>query len=603
MTKPSTDSERKPSKKPQNGSLKGPLLRWGLLGAVLVGLAAPTIFSDVGSAETQTEDGPPSNLLGDYLSGRLARDQHDIGTAAQYYSKALDRDPDNALLLEQSFLLDVAAGNWDRSVTLAKKLIKVDPTHRIARFLLGCDAFENGNYEAARVHFAAARQGPIADLASNLARAWVDGAEENPEAAFATLDGLSQADWAQFYQRYHRGLIADVDDKPEAAGKALAEAFERSPGTVRVADAYARHEVNNGNRDRAINIMKTAINRAGKHPISESLLKKLEDGETPPLLVQTPNDGLAEVFYGIGDALAGEGGLDMGVVFLQFAIHLKPDLDLAHVALAEAYDGAQKYDLELAALDKVPEDSPLWVNVQIQRAFALNALDQVDEAKEILEALIAESPDDIRPVDALGNIMRSHERYEEALPYYDKAIELAGDPKPENWTLYYSRGVCYERLKNWSKAEADLKQALELAPDESLILNYLGYTWVDHGTNLKQAMSYIRKAVKLKPEDGYYVDSLGWAYYRIGNLDAAVKHLERAVELQPDDPTINDHLGDVYWKVGRKLEAKYQWRQAIELGPTEVSVEDLKQKIAHGLEEEPNTKAAERTVDDGQTAR
>ena len=186
---------------------------------------------------------------------------------------------------------------------------------------------------------------------------------------------------------------------------------------------------------------------------------------------------------------------------------------------------------------------------------------------------------DVRPLDALGNILRSHERYEEARDYYTRALALIPKPTKENWTLFYSRGVCNERLKDWPGAEADFKEALVLSPDESLVLNYLGYSWVDQGSNLKQAMDYIRKAVKLKPDDGYYVDSLGWAYFRLGNLPAAVENLERAVELKPDDPIINDHLGDAYWKVGRTLEAKYQWQQALTLKPEDDQIVTLKKKI------------------------
>ena len=310
-------------------------------------------------------------------------------------------------------------------------------------------------------------------------------------------------------------------------------------------------------------------------------------------MVANPTEGLAEVFYGIGDALAGEGGLDMGIIFLQFALYLEPDFPLAHAALAEAYESAKKYDLEMQALDRIGPDSPLWLNVQIQKAFALNSLERVEDAKALLEKLIAKYPEDTRPLDALGNILRSRERYAEAREYYTRALELIDKPTKENWTLFYSRGVCNERLKNWPQAEADFKQALALSPDESLVLNYLGYSWVDQGVNLKQAMDYIRKAVKLKPDDGYYVDSLGWAYYRLGNLAAAVEHLERAVELKPDDPVINDHLGDVYWKVGRKLEAKYQWQQALTLKPEQDLIPTLKQKIAAGLPETADTKSVE----------
>lgn len=574
------------------------LRKWARRSLFIAALfAAPAAYSEV-VAESPDDSG---TLLGNYLSGRLARGDHDTIAAADFYSKALAEDPANEIILEQTFLLEAASAHWDRATELAKELIKVEPAHRIARFLLGCEAFKRGDYKEADVDFAAARQGPIADLTSTLARAWVQEADDKPDEAFATLDSLSEADWAQFYQRYHRALIADVAGKHDEAGQAFSQAFKKNPSTLRVADAYARHAVNSNNRKLARQTLKTHIAKASAHPLSEALLAEIDEGKTPPLLVTTPNDGLAEVFYGIGDALAGEGGLDMGIIFLQFSLYLKPDFPLAYAALAEAYEGAKKYDLEMGALDQIKPDSPLWLNVQIQKAFALNSLERVDDAKALLEEQAAKNPKDVSPLDALGNILRAHERYDEARKYYSRAIALIPKPTKENWTLFYSRGVCNERMKDWPAAEADFKQALELSPEESLVLNYLGYSWVDQGHNLKQAMDYIRKAVKLKPDDGYYVDSLGWAYFRLGNLPGAVENLERAVELKPDDPIINDHLGDAYWRVGRTLEAKYQWQQALTLKPEDNQIVTLKQKIAAGLPDNAETKSAQdRTTQAGQ---
>jgi tetratricopeptide (TPR) repeat protein len=563
-------------------------------------LAAPAAYSEVVSQEAEHAD--PGTLLGNYLSGRVARGDHDTIAAADFYSKALAEDPANEIILEQTFLLETASAHWDRAIELAKALAKIEPQHRIAQFLLGCEAFKQGKFGEADEHFAAARQGPIADLTSTLARAWVQEAAGKPDEAMTTLDSLSDADWAQFYQRYHRGLIADLAGKHDVARTAFAQAFKKNPGTLRVAEAYARHAVNNNNRKLALQTLKTHIAKSQVHPLSQALLREIEGGKMPALLVTTPSEGLAEVFYGIGDALAGEGGLDMGIIFLQFSLYLKPDFPIAHVALAEAYEGAKKYDLEMDAFDQIPESSPLWLNVQIQKAFALNALDRVDDAKGLIEKLIAKNPKDIRPLDALGNILRSHERYGEARDYYTRAIALLAKAGKENWTLYYSRGVCNERLHDWPSAEADLKRALELSPDESLVLNYLGYTWVDQGHNLKTGMDYIRKAVKLKPDDGYYVDSLGWAYFKLGNLPAAVEQLERAVELKPDDPVVNDHLGDAYWRIGRILEAKYQWQQALTLKPDSDQTTELEKKIKAGLPTGPETKAADRTTQAGQKA-
>src|SRR5213075_780422 len=145
------------------------------------------------------------------------------------------------------------------------------------------------------------------------------------------------------------------------------------------------------------------------------------------------------------------------------------------------------------------------------------------------------------------------------------------------------RGICNERAKKWDAAEADLKKALQLFPDRPHVLNYLGYSWIDQGTNLDEGMRMIKRSVEQRPDDGYIVDSLGWAYYRLGNYDEAVKHLDRAVELKPTDPTINDHLGDAYWKVGRTLEARFQWAHARDLKPEPDDLKKIEEKLKTGL--------------------
>ncbi len=183
----------------------------------------------------------------------------------------------------------------------------------------------------------------------------------------------------------------------------------------------------------------------------------------------------------------------------------------------------------------------------------------------------------------------------EAVTYFTRAIAVLGKSDPRYWGYYYARGTAYERLKNWPAAEADLKRALALAPDQPLVLNYLGYSWVDQGKNLKEGMRLIEKAVQLKPDDGYIVDSLGWAHFKQGNFKEAVRFLERAVEIKPEDPTLNDHLGDAFWKVGREREARFQWNQALSLEPEPEDAEKIKAKLERGLDAKGEAKNAEKT--------
>jgi Flp pilus assembly protein TadD len=239
----------------------------------------------------------------------------------------------------------------------------------------------------------------------------------------------------------------------------------------------------------------------------------------------------------------------------------------------------------------VPQDSALRRNADIQAATDLDTLDRTDEAKKRLEKLIVDRPDDLEAIMALGNIVRARKQYAECAKVYSRAVAPTTATERSNWPLFYFRGICFERDKQWDKAEADLKTALKLYPDQPHVLNYLGYSWIDQGINLDEGMRMIRRAVEQRPEDGYIVDSLGWVYFRQGDFQEAMKHLERAVELKPDDPTINDHLGDVYWRLGRTIEAQFQWSHARDLKPEPDELVKIQEKLKTGLAEEPSSAA------------
>jgi tetratricopeptide (TPR) repeat protein len=312
-------------------------------------------------------------------------------------------------------------------------------------------------------------------------------------------------------------------------------------------------------------------------------------GEGLPPLVATAQEGAAEVLYNIVMLLNSRRDDELySVIYLQLALYLMPNHVLALYTLAEIYnEQLKKYDLAIKFYERVPPDSPLRRNAEISIATLLDTLNRPDEARNRLEKLIAERPDDLEAVMALGNILRNRKQHAECIEVYNRGIATIAEPGPSHWLVYFHRAICYERSKQWEKAEADLKMALKLFPDHPHVLNYLGYSWIDQGVNLEEGMRMIRRAVEQRPEDGYIVDSLGWAYYRMGNYEEAIKHLERAVELRPTDPTINDHLGDVYWRVGRKREAIFQWTHARDLNPEPEELERILQKLKSGLPDEP----------------
>jgi len=315
------------------------------------------------------------------------------------------------------------------------------------------------------------------------------------------------------------------------------------------------------------------------------------NGRGLPRIVQSAQAGAAEALYGLGASLGRRGGEDLGLVYLQLALYLEPHHPLSLLSLADLYESLKKPELAVKAYERVPENSPLHRNAAIQMAANLDKLDRGEEAQKQLEGLIAQDPNDLEAIMGLGDVLRGHKKYAECADVYSKGIATLKQLTKANWTMFYFRGICYERAHQWPKAEADLKKALELLPDQPNVLNYLGYSWIDQGKNLDQGAAMIKRAVQQRPDDGYIVDSLGWAYYKLGNYDEAVQQLERAVDLKPEDPTINDHLGDAYWRIGRKLEAHFQWAHARDLKPERDELPKILAKLKSGLPAETSSQA------------
>lgn len=561
-----------------------------------------SVFWSSAPAQARTTDDTylSHSLAGSYLAGRFARADHETGLAAGFYRNALLQDPDSDILLEQSFLMEASEGHFDRSIELAEKLIVKQPSHRVARLVLGLKAFDDGELKKAEAHFKNAGTGPIGELTSAIAQSWVILAEGDTNRALNKLKLPRQADWAQFYLQYHRALIADIGGRRSVARDAYNRVFEQDSRTLRTALAFARHAAHGNDLRQAKSILRNHLEATSGegHPLAHELLDELGKSKKIDLLIATPRQGLAEVFYGLGEALTGEGGVSIGVLYLQMALFLEPKQPFALAALANAHETTKRYDAAINTYERIPDGTPLQAAIDIRRALNLNSLDKVDEAQKLLEKVAEKNPKDIKALDTLGNVMRARKRYDEAVVYYTRVIDLLGNPEQKDWVHFYSRGTCYERLKRWPEAEKDLQQALKLNPDQPLALNYLGYSWVDQNKNLKEGMKLIEKAVSLKPDDGYIVDSLGWAHYQLGNYSRAVGFLEQAVELRPEDPVLNDHLGDAYWRVGRHREARFQWDQAISLNPEPDDLVTIKKKLTEGLPIRRQANAVQAVSDD-----
>ena len=523
--------------------------------------------------------------LGSFLAGRLARRDNDMDAAAKYFSQALAEDAENLDLLRQAFLAVNAEGREAEAMAIARRMVDVRPKDSIGSVALMVDAIKRGDSAAARSRLESLPKDGYNTLLVPLLRAWLQVADGDTVGAIAILDELAESEGFAVFRQYHSALVHDIAGNADEADAAYGFIVNsESGGSYRSVAGYGSYLERAGRIDEARELYESYFETNPSVIWFEPSLARLEAGVRPPRTVRNARDGAAEVMFGIASALYQENALDAAILYARLAGYLRPGFDAVNLLIGDIFEVRGRPKESIAAYRAVSRNSPLNWSVRLRIATNLDALDRTDEAVADLRAMADERPDRSDALLALGNLLRSKERWTDAVAAYDEGLARIGDREPRHWRPLYARGIALERSRQWPRAEKDFLDALDLAPDQPLVLNYLGYSWVDQGINLEKALGFIERAVELRPEDGYIIDSLGWALYRMDKFEDATRQLERAVERRPEDPTINDHLGDAYWRVGRYIEAHYQWRRALVLEPTEDgAVANIEAKLRDGL--------------------
>lgn len=529
----------------------------------------------------------PTSLSGSYLAGRSADLSNDIDSALAYLSHALRFDRGNPILSDRVLTLQLAAGNIEPALDLAEKLIITDNNNPTARIALAASAIKGENYGLARRELENLRESPLTMLTSGLVRAWANQGLGQTDDALTGIDKLIGPGWYEVFKDYHTALIADSAGRMEEAVAAITNSYQVDSAPLGIVEAYARIKARAGDEREAVRALTEVRAGMASHPIIQELYAEVSAGKTPEPVAANASAGAAQLFYGLGSAVGNEEGTTLAASYMQLAHHLDPSNHLVTLSLGDIYQRTDQCDKAIDVFERVPESSALFRSATIQIGLCLDNLGKTDDGANRIRGIVESDPSDTEAAIALGSLFRTHDRFAEAGDAYSIGIEGIEDDAAADWRIYYFRGIAYERTKRWDEAEVDFKRALEINPNQPQVLNYLGYSWVDMGLNLDEALNMIRTAVDLRPNDGYIIDSLGWAYYRLERFDEAVEQLERAVELRPEDPVINDHLGDAYWQVDRKREAMFQWAHARDLDPEEKDLKKILYKLENGLVEEP----------------
>jgi tetratricopeptide (TPR) repeat protein len=558
------------------------------LALLLLLLPAACASNSLNLLHTKDINGPiitgGTSMSGNFLSGRHAQALRDMPEAVKFLKKSIESSPGIPDLIHRAFILLASEGRIAEAVPLAHKVTKKSVVSPIASLTIIVDYLNNNRFEDTAKAIEALPAGGLNGFMAPLLAAW-SSVSQGQSAAQATvhLKPLLKDGSKPLYY-LHKAMILDFKGQQENAVKTYQDKIKEEGGvSLRVFQLLGNLFRRMGEDAKAELLFRNFSDTNPNSPIAGHALKELELGVPITPLINSAKEGAAESFIGIATTLSQQNARETALIFARLGLHLRPNFPAMQILLGNILQMDNQLLSANAIYNAIDRDSPYSWPARLLAAENLDDLDRTRQSIDTLNALANEEPDRADSLAILGDTLRSRRRFSEAVVAYDRAFQRIGTPKRHHWSLLYARGIALERSKKWDRAEADFIKALELKPDQPLVLNYLGYSWVDQRKNLDQAKEMIRRAVDLRPSDGYIIDSLGWAHFQLGEFAASVKEMERAVELTPEDPVLNDHLGDAYWRVGRITEARFQWQRALTLNPDDELRIQVEAKTVNGL--------------------
>ena len=522
--------------------------------------------------------------FGGYLAGRHALSTKDFDAASTYLSRAIEDDLENPELLNGLISVQVSLGDIGAAKISSDNLDLLGVQTQLSNMVKIAIQLRNRDFDNAKQQIE--NEQGINPLLDKIVTGWAFADEGNFENAETIFDEIGKgSSLAQFSQMQKASMLAAYG-RYESALNTI-ENLEKNSNRISI-DARALKVqllLKLDNKEEATEYF-SKIFGDGVNSDAANLRMQVEDHPNAYSIEESLSleAGIAYAFYAIADILKDDADPNTALLYVRLAQYLNENSQKAILLAADLLEQMGQYDLAVEEYAKISPSSSYFLSSELGRVGALRDGGKTEAALEVLYYLSREFSDIGIVHNSLGDFLRREERYSEAKIAYDRAVDIYRENNNVSWVVLYARGITHERLQEWDKAESDFRNALTINPDQANVLNYLGYSLIDRGEKLDEAMTMIEKAVSLQPESGYIVDSLAWGLFKLGQYETAIPHMEKAAELMPVDPIVTDHLGDLYWAVGRQLEAKFQWRRALSFDPELKDATRIREKLRIGLD-------------------
>lgn len=527
---------------------------------------------------------PASASLGDeavlaaYAKARVAEDFGAAGQAAQGYALALAQSPNDTLLAARTFSQAMAAGDRRLALQAATVLDRAGTITPDVRLLLIAEAVRTNRHKAAAPHIDALAANEAFAFMAPILRAWIAFGADHSKA-LQVLGSTHSDPLSQAYAAEHRPLLLLATGKYEPGVEALLElTSEAGARGHRLRIAGAALLARKGKRDLAARLLE------GEAPPLVAARELLADRCPIPGEIASTAAGIGEFLVRVAVDLSRQDVQELALVYARLATLLAPENSETWLVTSELLAARDQHREALTVLSQIPQGDPFAAGVLDSRVRLLVASGDREEALAQARAATARPEAGLTDWTRLGDLQRELERPDEAASAYAEALKLSDTAPPGQplWALHLLRGSALHEAGQWPEAREALEAAYKLAPEQPLVLNYLGYAQLERRENLVEAERLIREASRLEPDNHSITDSLGWAYFIRGDVPKAIELLEKAASGEPADPAINEHLGDAYFSAGRRYEARYAWGAAL-LYAEEKDAARLRAKIEAGL--------------------
>ena len=532
--------------------------------------------------------------IANYFSGIVSANQDNNNEAFKHLKKVQSLRKDHSKFNIEYTRTLILLDKFDKAFTFSKEAWNKDEYFFEADLLLGLESYLKKDYLEAEKYFE--RLNKIStynvffeDFIGNILVAWTKASKGNQKDSFKSLEKIPKiySHIAKIQNSFLQCYFANQET--EKYFKELIN--NKKYNFSRYNFFLASYLISNNKVDSA----KKIINTSRKKHRSNLLLKQTQifllKGKTNKIKslfsCQNPKHSMAEFFYILANLYASERDYQMSNFYMKISIFLNNKFLPNKSLLAENYLNQGKYDKSKKFFNSVkPIGSEYsWYASKVIAKILLEEKGKKYSVKSLEKEFNSLTDPNFMHYYELANFYKENQYFKESVKYYSLALKNLKKGHFLYSKILEKRGSSSERLGDWENGEKDLKESLKILPDQAHVLNYLAYTWIDKGINLEQGLEMLKKANRLKENDAYIIDSLGWAYYAKHDYIEAEELLQRAVMLLPMDPVVNDHYADALWMVNKNFKARYVWNYVLQLEGVEKKLKDIiNKKLIYGID-------------------